>query len=85
MKKILITTLMAISSSAFSAHYEVKMLDTGKEGGMVFEPGYLKVEVGDTITFKATNKGHWVQSRAIPEGAEKFLSKENEELILTLT
>ncbi|MGX2968995.1 pseudoazurin [Ursidibacter sp. B-7004-1] len=85
MKKILITTLMAISSSAFSAHHEVKMLDTGKEGGMVFEPGYLKVEVGDTITFKATNKGHWVQSRAIPEGAEKFLSKENEELTLTLT
>lgn len=85
MKKILMTALMALSTTAFAANHEVKMLDNGKDGGMVFEPGFLKAEVGDTVTFKPTHKGHWVQSRAVPEGIDKFLSKEDEEFTLTLT
>ena len=85
MKKILMTALMALSTTAFAANHEVKMLDSGKDGGMVFEPGFLKAEVGDTVTFKPTHKGHWVQSRAVPEGVDKFLSKEDEEFTLTLT
>ena len=76
---------MALSTTAFAANHEVKMLDSGKDGGMVFEPGFLKAEVGDTVTFKPTHKGHWVQSRAVPEGVDKFLSKEDEEFTLTLT
>lgn len=78
-------SLAVFSASAFAAHHEIKMLDNNAEGGMVFEPGYLKAEVGDTVTFTPTHKGHWVESRAIPEGAEKFLSKEDEEFTLTLT
>lgn len=84
MKKVLLATLLAFSGSAFAADHEVKMLDHGKDGGMVFEPGFVKAEIGDTVTFVPTHKGHWVQSRAIPEGAEKFLSKENEKFTLTL-
>ena len=84
MKKLLLLALATFSASTFAANYEVKMLDNGKDGGMVFEPGFLKAEVGDTVTFKPTNKGHWVQSKAVPEGAEKFLSKEDEEFTLTL-
>lgn len=78
-------SLAFFSVSTFAAHHEIKMLDNNAEGGMVFEPGYLKAEVGDTITFIPTDKGHWVESRAIPEGAEKFLSKEDEKFTLTLT
>ncbi|ABR74275.1 pseudoazurin [Actinobacillus succinogenes] len=85
MKKLLLATLVAFSGVAMAAHHEIKMLDNNAEGGMVFEPGYLKAEVGDTVTFVPTHKGHWVQSRAIPEGAEKFLSKEDEEFTITLT
>ncbi|MDD0824975.1 pseudoazurin [Mannheimia sp. AT1] len=85
MKKLLLTALVAFSGTAMAAHHEIKMLDNNAEGGMVFEPGYLKAEVGDTVTFVPTHKGHWVQSRAIPEGAEKFLSKEDEEFTITLT
>ena len=84
MKKLLLLALATFSASTFAANYEVKMLDNGKDGGMVFEPGFLKAEVGDTVTFVPTNKGHWVQSKAVPEGAEKFLSKEDEEFTLTL-
>ena len=84
MKKLLLLALATFSASTFAANHEVKMLDNGKDGGMVFEPGFLKAEVGDTVTFKPTNKGHWVQSRAVPEGVDKFLSKEDEEFTLTL-
>lgn len=85
MKKSLIVALLALSSSAWAANHEVKMLDNGKDGSMVFEPGFVKAKVGDTVTFKPTHKGHWVQSRALPSGVEKFLSKEDEEFTLTLT
>ncbi|QNS15731.1 pseudoazurin [Mannheimia bovis] len=78
-------SLAFFSVSTLAAHHEIRMLDNNAEGGMVFEPGYLKAEVGDTITFIPTDKGHWVESRAIPEGAEKFLSKEDEKFTLTLT
>ena len=85
MQKVLLASLLVFSGSVLAADHEVKMLDSGKDGGMVFEPGFVKAEVGDTVTFIPTHKGHWVQSRAIPEGAEKFLSKENEKFSLTLT
>ncbi|WP_218184467.1 plastocyanin/azurin family copper-binding protein [Pelistega indica] len=48
-------------------------------------PGFVKAEVGDTVTFIPTNKGHWTQSRVVPEGAEKFLSEEDKEFTVKLT
>lgn len=83
--QLVFLSLAVFSASTFAAHHEIKMLDNNAEGGMVFEPGYLKAEVGDTIIFIPTDKGHWVESRAIPEGAEKFFSKEDEKFTLTLT
>lgn len=85
MKKILTVGLMMLSGAVFAANHEVKMLNHGADGGMVFEPAVVKAQVGDTITFKPTNKGHWVQSRVVPEGAEKFLSEEDKEFTLKLT
>lgn len=85
MKKSLFALLLTASVSAFAANHEVRMLDTGKDGGMVFEPAVIKAAVGDTVTFKPTNKGHWVQSKAVPEGAEEFLSELDKEFTLKLT
>ncbi|WP_416191689.1 pseudoazurin [Neisseria sp. CCUG12390] len=85
MKKSLFALLLTASAGAFAANHEVKMLDTGKDGGMVFEPAVIKAAVGDTVTFKPTHKGHWVQSKAVPEGAEAFLSELDKEFTLKLT
>lgn len=85
MKKSLFALLLTASVSAFAANHEVRMLDTGKDGGMVFEPAVIKAAVGDTVTFKPTHKGHWVQSKAVPEGAEEFLSELDKEFTLKLT
>lgn len=64
MKALLLGTAaaLAFASSAVAAEIEVKMLDKGAEGLMVFEPALLKIEPGDTVKFVAASKGHNVES-----------------------
>lgn len=71
---------------AFAETYEVKMLNKGEAGSMVFEPAFLKVEVGDTVVFLPTDKGHNVESikGMLPDGVEVFKSKMNAEYTLTI-
>jgi len=52
MKKIALAALLGLSFAAQAAHYDIKMLNSNSEGSMVFEPGYLKVQPGDTVTFQ---------------------------------
>lgn len=83
MKKLALI-LLAMSSSAFAANHEIQMLNSNEHGSMMFEPMVLKANVGDTVTFKAVNKSHFVKSMAIPEGAQKFASEEDQEITVTL-
>ena len=71
---------MALALPAGAADFEVHMLNKGAEGAMVFEPAFVKVAPGDTVTFIPTDKGHNVETikDMIPEGAEAFKSKMNE-------
>lgn len=81
---VLATTLaMPVAAEEF----EIKMLNKGADGSMVFEPNFIKASVGDTIKFTPTDKGHNVESikGMLPEGVKKFKSKFNKEYILTLT
>ena len=52
----------------------VKMLNSGDGGQMIFEPAVIKVSVGDTIHFKATDAAHNSVSMdgMIPEGANNW-------------
>lgn len=65
---------------AFAADFEVKMLNKGDSGAMVFEPAFIKVSPGDTVTFLPTDKGHDAASikGMLPEGATEFKGKMNE-------
>lgn len=83
MKKLAFLFL-ALSGSAFAANHEIQMLNSNEHGSMMFEPMVLKANVGDTVTFKAVNKSHFVKSQAVPEGAEKFASEEDQEITITL-
>ncbi|KYG66215.1 pseudoazurin [Bdellovibrio bacteriovorus] len=70
--------LSILSASLFfgiasqAATHEIKMLNNGKEGIMVFEPAYLKAAKGDTIKFIPTDAAHDVASVTIPKGAKAF-------------
>lgn len=81
MKKILALALAlsaGLSGMALAADHQVKMLNYGKEGSMVFEPPVVKAAVGDTVTFVPENSSHYVQSYVIPEGATPWKSKLDE-------
>lgn len=64
----------AFSAPAAAADHEIRMLNKGAKGLMVFEPDLIYIAPGDTVTFVATNPGHDARSIAamIPEGAEPF-------------
>ncbi|KKB76778.1 hypothetical protein VW35_18315 [Devosia soli] len=72
--------------SISAAEYEVKMLNTGADGEkMVFEPAFLQIEVGDTVKFVPTDKGHNAEviKGMFPEGGSEFKGKINEEFSVT--
>lgn len=80
----LITATAALIASAaplMAADHEVHMLNKGADGVMVFEPGFVKVAPGDTVTFIPTDKGHNVETYKglIPDGAAEFKSKASEQ------
>ena len=77
---------VAIVGTANAAEFEVKMLNKGEKGRMVFEPDYVKAEPGDTIRFIPTDKGHNAETikGMLPEGAKAFKSKFNEDFSVTL-
>lgn len=87
--KLITASLAALllTAAANAENFDVKMLNKGAEGAMVFEPAFVKAAVGDTITFISTDKGHNAESLEgmLPEGVEAFKSGMGEDFVLTLT
>tara|TARA_Y100000816_G_C26030846_1_gene539643 strand:- start:40 stop:399 length:360 start_codon:yes stop_codon:yes gene_type:complete len=63
------------------------MLNFGNDGSMVFEPGFLKVNVGDTVHFKSVDMAHNSESSTglIPVNASGWKGNINEDISITLT
>jgi pseudoazurin len=72
---------------ATAADYQVKMLNKGAKGMMVFEPDLVKVQPGDTVTFVATDAGHDAMSvpGMLPDGAQPFEGQIGKDLTVTFT
>lgn len=68
-----------------AADFEMHMLNKGAAGSMVFEPAFVQIQPGDTVTFVPVDKGHNVETikDMLPEGAEPFKSKINEAFSVT--
>jgi pseudoazurin len=79
--------MMALGSTVAAETFEVKMLNKGEGGTMIFEPASLRIAAGDTVKFVPVDKGHNAETvkGMIPEGAEAFEGKINEEIDVTLT
>lgn len=76
--------LMA-ASPAFAKDYTVKMLNSGTDGSFVFQPGYLHVQPGDTVTFKAVDAAHDSRSIFVPDGATTWDGEIGKDVTVTLT
>lgn len=85
MKKLLLITLLISSYHMYGANFEVKMLNQGKDGVMVFEPPLLKINAGDTVTFKATDAAHNSASipGMIPNGASSWNGELSRDISVT--
>lgn len=87
--KLITATVAAfvLATAAQAENFDVKMLNKGADGAMVFEPAFVKAAVGDTITFISTDKGHNVEGieGMLPEGVEAFKSAMGDDYVLTLT
>ena len=85
-RTVLTGVLMALAiAGANAAEVEVKMLNKGAAGAMVFEPALVKIAPGDTVKFLPTDKSHNAESipDMLPAGAEPFAGKMNEQVDVT--
>jgi pseudoazurin len=74
--------VLVLAGGARAAEVEVKLLNKGADGVMVFEPAFVKIAPGDTVKFVSTDKGHNAESikGMLPEGAAPFVGKNNEDI-----
>ena len=83
MKYLITFTFIFFNLTINAANYNVKMLNQSSTGVMVFEPAVLKINVGDTVTFKSIDAAH--NSASIPGMIPAGASPWNGELSQDLT
>ena len=73
--------LFIFSTNAFAANETIEMLNKQDKERMVYSKKVVKINVGDTVFWKATDKGHNVEfiKGGVPEGIDKFKSKFNKD------
>jgi len=79
--------LLAGAGVAGAAEHEVKVLNQGQAGKMVFEPDLLRVAVGDTVLFKMIDAHHFVGSvrNMVPPGAKALRGEASKDYKVTFT
>ena len=85
MKNLIIFTFIFFNLDIVSANHEVKMLNQGPSGVMVFEPAVLKINIGDTVTFKSVDAAHNSASipGMIPAGASPWNGQLSQDLTVS--
>ena len=80
--KSLVLFLLFISKS-FSADVVIEMLNKQGKESMVYSKKIVRINSGDTVTWKATTKGYNVEfiKGGVPEGVDKFKSKFNKDAV----
>ena len=85
---LIILFSLFLSNTVFAEDATVEMLNKLGKRSMVFSAEIVKINSGDTVFWKATDKGHNVQfisKNGVPEGVEKFKSKINKDTEYTFT
>jgi pseudoazurin len=84
-KMMMLATAVVLVTSAggvSAAEVEVKMLNKGPEGMMVFERALVKIAPGDTVKFIATDQGHNAETikGMLPADAKSFAGTSGEDI-----
>lgn len=78
---------LCATGAALAETHEVRMLNRGALGSMVYEPEFVQLQPGDKIKFLASSSGHDAVSieGMAPAGAQPFKGKINEEIEVAFT
>ena len=83
MKKILLISLSILffSKSVLASDQTIDMLNKLGKEHMVYSKRIVKIEIGDTVFWKAKTRGHNVEfiKGGVPKGIEKFRSPLNKD------
>ena len=88
--RFFIILIFGILFSNFAAAEDttIKMLNKLDKRNMVFSLEIVKINSGDTVFWKATDKGHnveFISKNGIPAGVDKFKSKVGKDTEFTFT
>ena len=80
-KFVVSISLLLFSSNSMAADETIEMLNKLGKESMVFSKKIVRVDIGDTVYWKATDKGHNVEfiKGGVPEGVDKFKTKFNKD------
>ena len=89
MKYIIIIFLSLILSKVLLAEdTNVEMLNKLEKRSMVFSQEIVRINAGDSVFWKATDRGHnveFISKNGVPKGVEKFKSKIGKDTEYTFT
>ena len=89
MRYLLIIFLSLILSKVLLAEdMTVEMLNKIEKRSMVFSQEIVRINSGDTVFWKSTDRGHnveFISKNGVPEGVEKFKSKIGKDTEYTFT
>lgn len=87
MRATLAALLLCLATSALAEVHEVQMFNRSENGPMIYEPSFLRIAPGDQVRFIPTHASRNAQTMPewLPEGAEPFRSRINEDFTVTLT
>ena len=87
MKYFFILLLSLFSFGAYADDETIEMLNKLENESMVFSKKIVRIDVGNKVFWKATDKGHNVEfiKGGVPEGVDKFKSKFNKDVEYTFT
>lgn len=78
---------LMIAAPAAAKDIVVHMKNKGAAGVMVFEPAFVRAQVGDTVRFVPTDKSHNAETipGMVPAGGPTFKGKINEAIAFKVT
>ena len=83
MKMILAAVMLALgSANALAAGTTIELRNKKGKERMIFSEKIVRINVGDTVFWKAKSKGHnveFIKKNGIPNGVKKFKSKLNKD------
>lgn len=84
MRNVILAAAIVLSAPALAKSIEIKMKNNGTDGIMVFDPGFVSANPGDTLIFVPADTSHNSISVVTPTGAKPWAGKPDQKVTVKL-